>query len=431
LRRLDSVVSPFTGIVRGVEEVLAQPDDIRLTNLCCETGHSGPLVGHGSTHLGAGSAPTRDAARAAAIAEAVERYSACDSDAAPVTVASAAELGTRAVAPRRYSLFSESQYRRTGFPYARFDTQTRIAWVEGITLADGEPVWLPAQLVYLGWTPRPGEARIGQPTSNGLACHATFEEAVLSGLLELLERDAFMITWKARLSWPLLTWRPESPLGRFEARYLRPSGIHVAAVDLSAFWELPCVLGVARSTAPGEAPFGVGAGAAATTERAVEKALDEAVRVRSWARSLRERDPEGSSVPAPDDIHEFDEHIHHYAYDEHAAALDFLDGSRERRDVGTVPEIDGATVLEQIASICTRLAHRGTGAYAVDVTAPDVRAAGLRVAKVVAPELCPLDVDHAARHLGGRRLYEEPVRLGRRVSALDERDVNPDPHPFP
>jgi hypothetical protein len=38
---------------------------------------------------------------------------------------------------------------------------------------------------------------------------------------------------------------------------------------------------------------------------------------------------------------------------------------------------------------------------------------------VIAPELCPLDVEHRWRHLGG----------GRR--RLPERELNPDPHPFP
>jgi ribosomal protein S12 methylthiotransferase accessory factor len=431
LQRLDTLVSPYTGIVRSVEEVLARPDDIRLPNLRCETGYTTPLVGHGTVHLGAGSATTRNGARAAAIAEAVERYSACDSDAAPVVLASAAELGPAAVAPSRFSLFSTSQYQRAEFPYVPFAEQTRVAWVEGCSLPAGEPAWLPAQLVYLGWTPRAGEARIGQPTSNGLACHATLEEAALSGLLELLERDAFMITWKVRLSWPRVTWARESPLGRFEQRYLDPSGIRVAAIDLSAFWELPCVFGIARSAAPGQAPFGVGAGAATTVVRAVQKALDEAVRVRSWARSIREGDPDGSTVPPAERISDFDGHIRYYAYEEHLAALDFLDESEQQRDAATIPEVEGTTPLQQIASICERLAERSTSAYAVDVTAPDVRDAGLRVAKVVAPELCPLDVDHAAQHLGGRRLYEEPLRLGLRAARLSEHDLNPAPHPFP
>ncbi len=65
------------------------------------------------------------------------------------------------------------------------------------------------------------------------------------------------------------------------------------------------------------------------------------------------------------------------------------------------------------------------------MTSPDVRDAGLAVVRVVAPELCALDVEHAARLLGGTRLYEEPVRLGVRRGRLTEADVNPDPHPFP
>ena len=70
--------------------------------------------------------------------------------------------------------------------------------------------------------------------------------------------------------------------------------------------------------------------------------------------------------------------------------------------------------------------------YAVDVTAPDVRSLGLRVAKVVAPELCALDVAHAARYLGGRaaipRLHFQAGLVDR---PLEPADLNPLPHPFP
>ncbi|HVH51436.1 MAG TPA: YcaO-like family protein, partial [Gaiellaceae bacterium] len=260
---------------------------------------------------------------------------------------------------------------------------------------------------------RPGEERIAHATSNGLACGPTFSDAALTGLLELIERDAFMITWNARLSWPLLEWPDNLRLARFERRFVRPTGLRVSAVDLSAFWGVPCVLGVARSAIPGDAPFGVGAGAALTIERAVEKAIDEAIRVRSWASALRAN---GTPPPARNAIREFEEHIHYYAHDEHASAADFLDASKERRDVSTIAPVEAVESVH---------------AYAVDVTAPDVRAAGVRVVKVVAPELCALDVVHACRHLGGRRLYDEPVRLGKRPRALREDEINPDPHPFP
>jgi len=431
LQRLRTLVSPHTGIVRGAERLLAAPDDIRLVSVFCETGEGGDVVGWPGTHPGNGSGRTAGEAFAAAVAEAVERYSACYTAGSGAVVASAQELGADAVAPERFALYSELQHAARRFPYARFTRDTRVAWVRATALPSGEPAYLPAQLVYLAWRILPGETRVGSATSNGLAAHASVEEAVLRGLLELAERDAFMITWAARLSWPRLTWEGNARLEEFERRYLRPTGIRVAALDLSAFWRLPCVLGVARSGAPAQAPLGVGAGAAPAVEAAVEKALDEAVRVRSWARAVRGRDPHGARVPPPERIRRFDEHVAFYAQDENAQRAGFLDAGGEKRHVRDVPQLEEASVRGRIGAICTRLHAEGASAYAVDVTAPDVRDAGMRVVKVVAPELCPLDVEHAARCLGGRRLYDVPRRLGLRDAVLSAEELNPDPHPFP
>ena len=82
-------------------------------------------------------------------------------------------------------------------------------------------------------------------------------------------------------------------------------------------------------------------------------------------------------------------------------------------------------------AICRRLERRGLSAYAVDVTAPDIREAGLWVARAVVPELCGLDVVHGIRYLGGRRLYDAPVDAGLLDQPLDLSELNPDPHPFP
>jgi len=56
---------------------------------------------------------------------------------------------------------------------------------------------------------------------------------------------------------------------------------------------------------------------------------------------------------------------------------------------------------------------------------------GLTVVRVVAPGLCSLDAAHAARFLGGRRLYEAAGALGLRDGPLAENELNHDPHPFP
>lgn len=431
LAKLESLVSAYVGVVRGADEVLALTDDMPAPSVICQTGHCRELVGAGDAHRGTGAGPTIADARAAAVGEAVERYSACFTGSADAIVATARELGPKAVDPSRFALFADEQYAEPGFEYHRFTAETPVAWVRGWRLPHGAPAYLPAQLVYLAWSLSPDEARIGHATSNGLACHATLEEATLAGLLELLERDAFMITWTASISWPLLSWPSDPQLTDFERRYIRPTGLHTSAVDLSAVWGVPTVLGVARSDAPNEAPFGVGAGAAATVPRAVGRAFDEAVRVRSWARSIRYDDPAGELVLPAHEIREFDEHIRFYAYDDGARRASFLDASDDRRDVADVPCLEGASPRAQINALCDRLERQNASAYIVDVTSPDVADAGLHVVRVVAPELCPLDVEHAARLLGSQRLYEMPARLGMRTRRLRFDELNPDPHPFP
>ena len=426
-RRLRRLVSPYTGLVRRVEPTMALPDDTRLRQVFGEVADTTELVGYELGTGGAGAAADPDAAFAAAVGEAVERYSALYSDEADPVIAAATELGAEAVDPARFALFAAAQHADASFPFERFTSETRVSWIRARSLPDGEPALVPAQLVYLAWPLRPGEARIGSATSSGLACHATFEEAVLNGLLELLERDAFMITWAARLSLPRLEWEGDAQLERFARRYLAGTGLSFAALDLSAFWEVPVALGVARSHAPGEAPLGVGAGCAATPQQAVAKALDEAFRVRSWARAVRL----DGIAPAAEEIRTFEQHVAFYAHEENAGRAAFLDSSARTRHVSDVPRLEGDRVRDRIDAVCRRLRERGSSAYAVDVTAPDVRAAGLRVVKVVAPELCPLDADHHSRFLGGRRLYEAALELGLRSAPLAFEELNPDPHPFP
>jgi len=73
----------------------------------------------------------------------------------------------------------------------------------------------------------------------------------------------------------------------------------------------------------------------------------------------------------------------------------------------------------------------GVDSYVVDVTPPDVREVGLRVAKAVAPRLQPIDVAHDQRFLGGERIYRAAYDRGLVERPFSQLDINPYPHPFP
>ena len=275
-----------------------------------------------------------------------------------------------------------------------------------------------------------GETRIGHATSSGLACGATLEEATLAGLLELVERDAFMLSWHNRLSLPLLDWREDDQIARLDRRYFARSGLRYAAVDLSGFLGVPAVLGVVHGP-PGQlGALGVGAAAAPTIATAWRKALAEAFSVHRWVRDRALEHPEQLHRPSAE-IETFDGHTMFYADRERAERAAFLTASNERQSTTDVPPLEGDDVLQLIEAVTRRLHVYGVSAYAVDVTSPDVRAAGLRVVHAVAPELCALDVVEGARFLGGRRMYEAAFEAGLVDRALCPADLNPDPHPFP
>jgi ribosomal protein S12 methylthiotransferase accessory factor len=433
LRRLQTLVSPYTGLVRSVHSTLAATDDAPFVTASCELAATRTVIGAEVDANAISWSVDRSDALAAALGEAAERYSAGFVPDADVVLATADEIGPVAVDPGRFALFHPLQHAQPDFRARRFTGTTPVRWIEGFAIATGTPAWLPVQLVYLaGLPPAEGEDLIGYATSNGLACRPTLEEAILSGLLEVVERDAFALTWYNRLSLPRLRVDDDPQVAGFVERYIAPTGLRCSAIDLSVFHRLPTVLAVVRGRRADPVALSVGAASAPLTHQAWEKAVAEAFATRAWARQLRLARPERRFDAGFDEVADFDDHVQLYAHRRHARHARFLDSSPRARAADQVPELEGTGVRERIDGIIERLASQaGASAYAVDVTAPDVRAAGLSVVKVIVPELCQLDVLHRARFLGGPRLYRVPWQLGLRNAPLAWSELNPYPHPFP
>jgi ribosomal protein S12 methylthiotransferase accessory factor len=429
LERLEDAVSPLVGIVTSVVRTMHAPDETALPNQACEVASSRRTLGAPTVEYGSGAHPDLYRARAAAIGEALERYSGTYLPPDPLRIATARELGSAAVQPDRFALFHPAQHSNPQFRFVEFSETTRTHFVEGTSLADGARALLPAQLVYLR-PPLPPLPRIGYATSSGLACAPTWTEAVLAALLELVERDAVILAWNNRLSLPQLDWSGDPRLARLAADFFQPTGLRFSVVDGSRFLGIPLAIAVVHGPAGSRASLAVGAACTAEVRDAWLKALSESFGVYRWLglAAATERD---RPLLEADAVQTFDDHMLYYARDERARLAEFLDASSAIMPVDRVPPLQGSTPREQLAAVVGQLERHGVSAYAVDVTAPDVRSLRLCVARVIAPELCPLDVSHTARFLGGRRLYTAAYRAGLVGAPLDFVDINPHPHPFP
>lgn len=423
-------VSPLVGIIRHVHEFLAAPDDARMFFFGCELSEATGILGHQVPPRTGGAHYLRERALAAALGEALERYCGTHAPAAHLVFASAAELGPQAVSPSDFALFHPRQYSQAGFPYRPFTPETRVQWVPGISLTDGAPVFLPAQLVFLAPGRRQGEPAIGYATSSGMACGPTPDEAVLRALLEAVERDAFMLTWYGRLALPLVDLESDPLLCAEVRRHFTPARLRHQVVDLSVFLRVPTALAVIRGRSPDAIGLAVGAASAPTMREACGKALREAFQTRHWIRQMRQL-RRRAFAPDFSDILRFEDHVLLYSYEENARRADFLIASEQLRSLQQIPPLEGTTASERISAVVARLAQHGVRAYAADLTSPEVRQAGLHVTRVLCPQLCPLDVGYQRRFLGGPRLYEAAWRLGLRERPLEFEELNPYPHPFP
>lgn len=439
-QRLERLVSPRTGVVVSVVELLRFPDEPGLPYTGAYTAASWTLDDDGARLvrtesadgigvLGGGTYPEPDQAYVSALGEAAERYSAGYVPVEKLISASWRELGEEALHPDELRFFIEAQYGADGFPFRPLDETTAIHWVRAHRLSDGAETLVPAQLVYLnGRLPvfKHREPRLAPQTSNGLACGATATEAATGGLLELLERDAFLIAWYNRLSLPVVSFEDDPEAVAFFDSFLRGTGLRFSAVDLSDFHGIPSVLGVTRGSLGDLDPVSVGGAVRSSPLRAWQKALIESSHVRAWIRNRDRRELERMRGAAPSDVRTFDDRMVYYSFGEHAAHASFLDASdvtRRLSDLPKVPSAPGAFLKHLVDN----LAGRGIETYYVDVSSPDIADVGISVARVLAPALCPLPPDERAICLGVPRLRAAAEELG----FVAGEELNPHPHPYP
>ncbi|HST67797.1 MAG TPA: TOMM precursor leader peptide-binding protein [Mycobacteriales bacterium] len=140
-----------------------------------------------------GQANSYAASRALAFLEGLERYAGTHRRRpGPPLVAALADLGDTALDPRTCGVYSDRTYAEDP-AVSPFDPDRPIPWVQGFSLTHGRPVLVPARLVH--YSAGVAADNFVFECSNGCATGSCLEEAALFGLLELIERDAFLLGW--------------------------------------------------------------------------------------------------------------------------------------------------------------------------------------------------------------------------------------------
>ena len=395
-RMFASIINPDTGIISRVVHWNAGGKPVGLP-----VGASAVLRRPSSPEIGYGKGLSAEEALVGAVGEALEMHASSSCQVGTLPHATVEELDGEVLHPQQLCLYEDAYYDLPGFPYARFHKQA-IHWVRGSWLGSENAVWVPALPTFRA-LPAPFAERFCQVTSNGLATGLGPEDAAVRAALELIERDAFMLSWYCRL--PGRELDIEGCLEPGTEKILQDitsCGAETKLWLLDAGIPVPTVVCVARGngvTWPGAT---LGLGTHPSPKIAVRKAILE---LGQTGPTLSDAMLKGEEpVPAtPGEVRTFRQHALFYLPAERNHAFDFLSSSPD-------PPLRVSNVLEAQATSPGQLAmllkQAGVRIAIVDLTTPDLRDTPFRVVRAIGTDMQQIHCGYGRERSRNPRLWQ-------------------------
>lgn len=231
-----------------------------------------PGAAEGAVSIYAGKGATKPQAKASAMMEAFERYSAekQETDGERIVLAPFTEI-EGAVDPKSLILPSNS-----------FDVNMEISWVKAVNARNDEECFIPSNAVYHPYK-SVKDQYLFKSNTNGLASGNVIEEAVFHGITEVVERDAWSIFEALRQpKMEVSCENTDNPLINDIMSKFQKAGVDVKLVDLTADVEIPTMAAVSDDTVLKDpALLTLGVGTHLDPEVAAIRALTEVAQSRA------------------------------------------------------------------------------------------------------------------------------------------------------
>lgn len=347
-----------------------------------------------------------------------------------------AHLGSQCLNPLSVGVHAPDQYNRPDFPFLPFDEEREMPWVWGYSLQKQKPILVPELLAY--YSLGGGEGFVYE-TSNGCAVGGSLVEAILHGVFEVMERDAFLLTWYARL--PISRIEIEDvddcELKWMAARFEAVTGYELLLFDMTMEHGVPCIWSMARNKKRDGARLICSAGAHLDPLRAVKSAIHELAG--SFPDfSERYQAHRNQSLKMLDDPFLVQDMAHHsllYGLPEAEERLGFLlnqSGGATPFASRFHPPVRHEDLTEDLQDVLRTLTALDLDVIVVDQTTPELKQQGLYCVKTLIPGMLPMTFGyHLTRLEGLTRVLTVPMKLGYSERPLRRDELNPHPHPFP
>lgn len=416
-----------TGVMNGKMQDFTLPFADVLVNM--------PLFG--ADEGVAGRSNSYEMSELTAILEGLERYCGIEPRGKRTVVRdSYRNLKNKALNPQSVGLHEKDQYKKPHFPFKPFNPNEPMNWVWGYSFLQERPILIPELLAY--YSLGNGEGFVYE-TSNGCALGGSLEEAIFHAIMEVVERDSFLLTWYARLPLPRLDL---SSANDKELQLMVYRIGEVAGYDLHFFnstmeHEIPSVWAVAKNKRSKGVNLICAAGANPDPIRAVKSTIYELAGMMFRHDEKLEENRQKYEWMLQDSfaVRNMEDHGMLYGLREAEERLNFLlDDARPLRtfaeEFKEPPE--NTDLKEDLQEILKRFRKSNLEVIVVDQTTPITKRNGLFCVKVLIPGMLPMTFgQHLTRVNGLKRVLTVPIQLGFMKKPLSFEQLNPYPHPFP
>lgn len=394
------------------------------------------IPGRKARESGWGRSEDFESAEQVAFLEALERYGSQRPRGKRTTVrGSFKDLQPHAFDPRKLGQVTSGYESHPDYRYTPFQEDTVTDWVWGHSFSEGQPVLVPEHLAYYSHNQIPRAERFFYDSSNGCALGASREEATLYGLLEVIERDAFLIAWHTRAPVPEIDLDSiDQPMVQHLRNRLESVGFDLHCFDITTDNGVPAVWALLVNQKDEYPKTLSAAGAHFDPNKALLGGLIE-VAVNAFVHERHAAHTDEALLAMLEDptlVKTLDDHVavnaHPAAFERHAF---LLQADRKKATLQDLyPDWQERWVRDDLTDVLKTLLQKlqdlGQEVISIDQTPPQSQKLGFSHAKVIVTGMLPMVFGHLNQRIDGfPRLLQVPLQKGYTPS------FHRDPHPFP
>lgn len=419
-----------TGLLNGKVYDLAPPFADVVVNLPLIQGDEGTA---GRTH-------SYELSELTGILEGLERYCGIAPRGKKTVIHdSYRNLKDQAINPETLGTHSKEQYALPGFPFKKFNPNRKIDWVWGYSFSKEQPILVPEWFSYYSL----GCGHVGQgfvyETSNGCALGGSLEEAIFYGILEVVERDSFLMTWYAQMALPRLDpySANDQELELMVERIRAVGGYDLHLFNSTLEHGIPSIVAIAKNRKQKGLNIICAAGAHLDPIRAVKSAVHELAGMMLTLDKKFEENQDKYLKMLQDSslVRQMDDHGMVNGLPQAEERLQFLlNGNRPLRTFDEEFNWNSkhSDLTEDLRDMLQVFRLLNQDVIVVDQTTPEIGRNGLYCVKVIIPGMLPMTFgQHLIRVTGLERVLKVPVEMGYVKKPLTLKQLNPYPHPFP